>query len=311
MAASKNNLERLDIALVLVVALLMFVAPLVSVRGAIGGNEPGDAYNAGSRLVLLRSNLDRVIQSASDDATASVVPAADKPAPAKLPDLPLSLGISWLAPWLIFGAFACAALALLGLLFSQTATEIFSIAGGSLGAIAIFHVSMMGSDLRSYAVEVVNSGALGSLSNPLLGTRMLMLDSFQVNPAPGLFALTFCMFLASFLSYTGAIPRVSRVMRRHPRINLAQPIRVRPLHSKFPEENATTVNVSQDGVYFESAASHYYAGMEVFVTRNPRPDAPNPPEEHGSVVRVQNLPSGRYGVAIQILPPRSIPNGSA
>ncbi len=215
--ASNNKLERIGIGLALCVALLLFFAPLVSVREPIAGDHSSNGYNVGDRLTVLRSNLDKVISSANEDGAASVIPAAERPALPKPSDAPFSLQIAWLIPWMILASVACAALALLALFFSQNATRVFGLIGAGLGVLAIFHVSVMGSDLRSWTLALGNSGALGSLSNPLLATRILMVDSFQVNPQAGLFALSFCMFLATFLSYTGAIPRVSNVLRRHRR----------------------------------------------------------------------------------------------
>lgn len=300
MAASNSKLERIGIGLIFCLALLMFFAPLVSVREPIAGDHSCNGYNLGNRLSVLRANLDKVISSANEDGATTVVPAAERSAvqPAAAP---FSLQIAWLIPWLILAASACAVLALLVLFFSQNATRIFGLAGGAFGVLAIFHISTMGADLRSWTLALGNSGALGSSNNPLLATRILMVDSFQVNPQAGLFALSFCMFLATFLSYTGAIPRVTHVLRRHRRVNLSEPIRVRPVNPAYPEDNCVTVDVSADGLYFESAADHYYVGMEVFFTRNAGQGSPSLSEEHGSVVRVRTLQNGKHGVAVQIL----------
>jgi hypothetical protein len=63
-----------------------------------------------------------------------------------------------------------------------------------------------------------------------------------------------------------------------------------------------TANVSRTGLYMETSAGHYYAGMNVSVTRNFQPEDRMHREETGTVTRVERLNDGRWGVAIRILP---------
>lgn len=49
-----------------------------------------------------------------------------------------------------------------------------------------------------------------------------------------------------------------------------------------------------------TASDRYFAGMEVFVTRNFQPNDPANREENGTIVRVDELKDGKWGVAIQI-----------
>jgi len=82
---------------------------------------------------------------------------------------------------------------------------------------------------------------------------------------------------------------------------LAQPVRVRPFDSHYPPEVCTTVNVSRRGLYFTTAAAHYFQGMGVFVARNFQPSDPMINEEVADIVRIEKLPGGRWGVAVRIL----------
>jgi hypothetical protein len=84
------------------------------------------------------------------------------------------------------------------------------------------------------------------------------------------------------------------------RMNQQQTVRIRPAESRFIEEIRTTLNVSWDGFYFATSLGHYVPGMAVFVTRDFQAIDPKKREEQGTVVRVDQLKVGRWGVAVQI-----------
>jgi hypothetical protein len=48
--------------------------------------------------------------------------------------------------------------------------------------------------------------------------------------------------------------------------------------------------------------NHYYAGMELYLTRNAGAGGPASPEEHGSIVRVEKMQNGWCRIAIRIIP---------
>jgi hypothetical protein len=87
--------------------------------------------------------------------------------------------------------------------------------------------------------------------------------------------------------------------RKSSRINQLQTVRIRPADSKYAEEIRKTLNVSWDGFYFATSLGHYFAGMDVFVTRDYRPNHPANREEQATIVRVDKLKEGRWGVAVQ------------
>ena len=95
--------------------------------------------------------------------------------------------------------------------------------------------------------------------------------------------------------------------RRAARAKICQPIRIRPLNPSCLPETSTTVNVSRHGIYFKTSVAHYFAGMDIGVTRNFVPDDPLSREEVGEVVRVERLQNGEYGVAIRIFPIKTRP----
>ena len=89
--------------------------------------------------------------------------------------------------------------------------------------------------------------------------------------------------------------------RLSPRETLSEPVLVRPCDPRYPEEVCTTANVSRSGVYFVTTTKHYFVGMNVIVTLNFGPDDPTHREQIGDVVRLEELPEGKWGVGIRIL----------
>jgi len=72
--------------------------------------------------------------------------------------------------------------------------------------------------------------------------------------------------------------------------------------SNAVDEKLMTLNVSRNGLYFGTASRSYYKGMRLFVTY-PYSAAPGAINRDyiAEVVRVDRLPNGHYGVAIQLL----------
>ena len=91
--------------------------------------------------------------------------------------------------------------------------------------------------------------------------------------------------------------------RRSRRAKIAKPLRVRPSEPRDEhfEDLSVSVNASKEGVYFHTRRANYYKGMRVFVTF-PFSSAHDPMncEYVGEVVRVENLPNGRFGVALHL-----------
>jgi hypothetical protein len=302
MIVSNRKAERIAIELILCVALLTFFSSLVSLRVPVG-DQLGDVYDVRAGLTLLRSSMGMFTTlGLSEDRGVSTRTVAETLRTPQPLDVPLSVRMASLPPWFIIAALSCAGLALLDLLWFEKGVALISLAGGCFGGLAVVQLAAMSSDLRSWTERIMNSGALGSPDNPAFGTRVLMLNTFHVNPGAGLYLLTACLFLVPVISYSRAIPRVRSVVRREPRISVSQPIRVRPLNSRYPEEVCSSLDVSRNGLYVESASGHYYTGMEVYVTRDAQPGKATNPEEHGSVVRVEKQNGDKCRFAIRIIP---------
>jgi hypothetical protein len=91
--------------------------------------------------------------------------------------------------------------------------------------------------------------------------------------------------------------------RRYRRIRIAKPARVRPSEPRDDhfEDFPVSVNASKDGVYFTSRCKNYYKGMRVFVTfpYSSQYDPTNC-EYVAEVVRIEDLPNGKSGVAVHL-----------
>jgi PilZ domain len=93
--------------------------------------------------------------------------------------------------------------------------------------------------------------------------------------------------------------------KRHTRrAKIAKPLRVRPSEPRDEhfEDLPVSVNASKDGIFFQTRRKGYYKGMRVFVTF-PFTSQHDPMncEYVAEVVRVEELPNNRYGVALHLL----------
>jgi len=84
---------------------------------------------------------------------------------------------------------------------------------------------------------------------------------------------------------------------------MSRPVRVRPSEPRDEhfEDLIVSVNASKEGIYFHSRRKGYYKGMRVFVTF-PYTSGHDPMncEYVAEVVRVEDLPNGKSGVAVEL-----------
>jgi len=90
--------------------------------------------------------------------------------------------------------------------------------------------------------------------------------------------------------------------RGTPRAKLSQHFQLLPFDSRLSAETTSTRNLSRRGFYLETTLGHYFVGMYVRVTRNFSASDPVSRQEVGHVARVEKLKSGKFGVAISMLP---------
>lgn len=96
----------------------------------------------------------------------------------------------------------------------------------------------------------------------------------------------------------------SKEKRQSPRARISAPARIRPSDPRFAEEITTTLNRSRQGLYFTTAAQHYYVGLHLGVTFPylSMVDLCNY-EQVATVVRIDRLEDGRLGIAVRVLLP--------
>jgi len=91
--------------------------------------------------------------------------------------------------------------------------------------------------------------------------------------------------------------------RRCLRAKVARPLRVRPSDPRDQhfDEIVTSANVSREGIYFLTRRASYYAGMRLFITfPYSSPHDPMNCEYVGQVVRIEELPNNKYGIAVHL-----------
>src|SRR5271170_366297 len=91
--------------------------------------------------------------------------------------------------------------------------------------------------------------------------------------------------------------------RRSRRVKMSRPVRVRPSEPRDDhfEDLIVSVNASKEGIYFYTRRAGYYKGMRVFVTF-PYTSGHDPMncEYVAEVVRVEELPNNKFGVAVDL-----------
>jgi len=92
-------------------------------------------------------------------------------------------------------------------------------------------------------------------------------------------------------------------LRRARRAKISKQVRVRPSEPRDDhfEDLPVSANASKHGIYFVSRRSNYYKGMRIFVTF-PYSSSHDPMncEYLAEVVRIENLPKDRFGVAVDL-----------
>jgi hypothetical protein len=101
--------------------------------------------------------------------------------------------------------------------------------------------------------------------------------------------------------------------RGNRRANMARSLRVRPSNPRDPHfvDISVSINASKDGIYFATKRTSYYPGMRLFVTF-PFTSAHDPMncEYVAEVLRVDKLPKGKFGVAVNLKMTMNYPSGA-
>lgn len=93
------------------------------------------------------------------------------------------------------------------------------------------------------------------------------------------------------------------VQRVSHRARIARPVRVRPSDPRDEhfEDLPVSVNASKEGIFFTTRRKSDYKGMRVFVTFPfSSPHDPMNCEYVAEVARVEELPNGKFGIAVHL-----------
>jgi hypothetical protein len=92
--------------------------------------------------------------------------------------------------------------------------------------------------------------------------------------------------------------------RTSPRAKVARKLRIRPsdLDIEHFEEILVSANVSKQGIYFQTRSNNYRVGVRLFVTYPfTFENDPMKTEYLAEVVRIEELPGNKFGVAIRLM----------
>jgi hypothetical protein len=92
--------------------------------------------------------------------------------------------------------------------------------------------------------------------------------------------------------------------RSSPRAKVGRKLRIRPsdLDIEHFEEATVSTNVSKQGIYFQTRLKNYRVGMRLFVTYPfTFENDPMKTEYLAEVVRVEQLPDNKVGVAMRLM----------
>ncbi len=92
-------------------------------------------------------------------------------------------------------------------------------------------------------------------------------------------------------------------LRLRKRANLNLPALLWPFEPRYRHlrEVAKVKNFTRDGLYFTTRLKHYFVGMKLLVTFPFCRQAPALRDFLGSVVRIETLADGTFGVALRLI----------
>lgn len=88
------------------------------------------------------------------------------------------------------------------------------------------------------------------------------------------------------------VGRRSKIQRR---------VLICPADPRYQEEVQPTENFGRSGLYFVTAAKHYYIGMRVSLVSGYAPNDPCNTRSLGEIVRIDKLKDDKLGIAVRVL----------
>jgi uncharacterized membrane protein len=208
--SEKQSSERWIVGTLLIVALLTFFFPLVSLQVPILGSQEVSGYDLINKAKEFDQALDAFKSKGLGESTStpSQLEPNDSESSESRSTMPLSAQTLSLIPIEIVLGFACALIALLFCLgsFSSTPTKAFSTLGSIAAVAAILHLTVANSDLHSWFREQMKLDSSALSNNPLAGLAQqiasLAANSIQLKPGAGLYVLAVSLSLTTIILFS-------------------------------------------------------------------------------------------------------------
>lgn len=231
--ARLQSAEQLVVGLLLVVALLTFFFPLMTLQIPLLGNQSVSGYDIFTKTRQFRQQLTSIpkgLGKSDSKSTQRSTPSTDSNEIA----LPISVQSAAFVPLEVTVAFACALLTLPGCFprLHPAHVRVMSSVGSIAAVTAILHLTIINSDLHEWFQQSMQTGSGSPSENPFAGLMQqlgnLVVNTFQVKAGAGLYVLAVTLVLVAFLSY-------SRLL-----VQMAEPIHDGPASPRLP--SATVVS---------------------------------------------------------------------
>jgi hypothetical protein len=199
--------ERWILGFLLAVAILTFFFPLASLQVPILGNQDVSGYELIAKAKDFNGALDAVKSkeiNAEGFETSQPAPNDSDSVISRSP-IPLSVQALPLIPIEIIISFGCALIALFCCLgpFGSAPAKAFSSLGAVAAVAALLHLTIANSDLHTWFRELMKADSSALANNPFAGFAQqienLAINSIQLRPGPGLYALASTLSLAAII----------------------------------------------------------------------------------------------------------------
>ena len=212
-----RNLERWIVVTLMVVALLTFVFPLVTIHLPIVGNQDLSGYDVIADSKNYSHSLNKLTSTTPggpNSEPTQPAPTSSNAASTNLP-MPFSVRTLILIPVEIVVSFICALVALLCCFppFRSVSAKPVATAGAVASVVAVLHLTIANSDLHRWFREYIVVGSPDHAADPFAGLALqignLAASAVQLTPGAGLYVCAVALTLTTVLLHSrilSAIP---------------------------------------------------------------------------------------------------------
>ena len=223
-----RNLERWIVGTLMVVALLTFFFPLVTIHLPIVGNQDLSGYDVLTEPKNFSHSLNKLTSStpgAPDSQPTRSAPTSSNAASTNLP-MPFSVRTLTMIPVEIIVSFICVLVALLCCFppFRSVSAKPVATAGAAASVVAVLHLTIANSDLHTWFRQYIVAGPSDHAADPLAGLAQqignLATNAVQLTPGAGLYVCAVALTLTTVLLHSRIL---SAIPSSEPAPTLADP----------------------------------------------------------------------------------------